>query len=77
MYKVALSHESPQLIGGVEFSSSNIFSAYRLTWAYIQSEGQRDSRYRIDCNGDAMVCSQTVSIDAIKGFFRDCLVEST
>lgn len=75
MHKVNLTHEHESLVGGVEFSAPNLFSAYRLTWAFIQTEGRRDSTYRIECNGDAMVCKKTISIDAVKGFFRDCLTE--
>lgn len=77
MFQVTLSHEAPDLIGGVEFAARDLFSAYRLTWAYIQTEGGLDSFYRIECNREAMGCKQTISIDAIKSFFLAVPVEGS
>lgn len=69
MFNVSIIHQSDMLIGGVEFSAPNLFSAYRLAWSYIKTDGSDDSTYRIDCNGKQMCCKRTINIDAVKQFF--------
>ena len=75
MFKVSLNHTASSAQGGVEYTAPNVFSAYRLAFAYIQIEGYIDSTFLIECNGEQMTCSKVISRDLIKSFFQHIVAE--
>lgn len=75
MFAVDIEHESKLVAGFVKFTASDLFSAYRLSYAFIKSDGVQESVFTIRCNGDRLVCGKSVWPLQLKNFFNDIQTE--
>lgn len=49
MFNIQIKHECALMVGGVQFTANDVFSAYRLASAYIETNGMRDSIFTVEC----------------------------
>lgn len=81
MFNIQIKHECALMIGGVQFivADKDVFSAYRLASAYIETNGMRDSIFTVECGKFSINLRKGDSESTMRNWFstiRD-IVESS